>query len=155
RIPRDDRADDADRLAPRVAQHVLPERDRLALEFAAEAAEIAEDLGGALGLGPSLGLQRVARLLGDDPRQFLDPGLDHVSAPRQDAAALAWRAQAPARKRCRRGFDGGVDILGAAARYGGDRLAVGGIEDGDRFTGVAVGPRAIDEHRFVAGGLGG
>jgi hypothetical protein len=45
RVPRNDRADNTQRLAPRVAQHLLAQRDRLSLQLAGETTEIAEDIG--------------------------------------------------------------------------------------------------------------
>src|SRR2546428_526784 len=44
-VPRHDRGDDAERLAPRVREHRLAERDRLALQLASQATEVPEDTG--------------------------------------------------------------------------------------------------------------
>ena len=102
RIPGDDGAHHADRLAPRVAENVLAERDGLALQLAGEAAEVADDVGGAPGLGPRLGAQRVAGLLGDDAGQLLDPRLHRVGDLLQQAASLARHHAAPGRERSAR-----------------------------------------------------
>ena len=104
RIPGDDGAHHADRLAPRVAEHVLAERDGLALELAGEAAEVADDVGGAPGLGPRLGAQRVAGLLGDDAGELLHPRLHRVGDLLQQAAAVARHHAAPGRERSARGL---------------------------------------------------
>ena len=131
RVPGDDGAHHADRLAPRVAEHVLAERDGLALELAGEPAEVAEDVGGAPGLGPRLGADGVAGLLGDDARQLLDARLDRVGDPLQDAPALARHHPAPGREGGGRGLDRAVDVLGAAARHAGDGAPRAGGLDGD------------------------
>ena len=95
RVPRDDGADDAERLAARVAQHVLAERNGLAFQLAAKPAEIAEDIGGHLGLRPRLGAQRVAGFQRDGARQLLDARLHRLGDPHQHAAALARRHARP------------------------------------------------------------
>ena len=126
RIPGNDGADHADRLAPRVAQHVLAQRDGLALELAGEAAEVAQDVGCALGLGAGLRADGIAGLLGDDAGELLHPRLDGIGDLLQHAAALARDDAAPAGEGLARGLHGAVDILGAAARNAGDDLAVAG-----------------------------
>src|SRR5215467_4438973 len=72
RIPGDDGPDHADRLAPRVAQHVLAERDRLSFELTGEAAEVADDVGGTPGLRTRLGADGVTGLFRDDAGELLN-----------------------------------------------------------------------------------
>src|SRR5271163_4147505 len=55
RVPRDDCPYDTQRLASRIAQHLLAEGNGLALQLAGEAAEIAEDIGGEPRLAARLG----------------------------------------------------------------------------------------------------
>ena len=125
RIPRDDGADHADRLAARVAQHVLAERDGLALQLAGEAAEIAEDVGRHAGLGARLGAHRVAGLQRDGARQLLAAGLERIGDLEQRLAAFARHDLAPVGKGLGGGRDGAVDVGGIAARDLGDRRALG------------------------------
>jgi hypothetical protein len=47
-IPRNDATDHAEWLAPRVAEDMLAQGDRLAFEFPAQAAEVADDVDGRL-----------------------------------------------------------------------------------------------------------
>src|SRR5215468_10330391 len=59
RIPGDDRADDTQGLPPRIAQHLFAKGYRLALELAAEPAEIAKDVGCQPRLTPRLRAKRI------------------------------------------------------------------------------------------------
>ena len=95
RVPRDDGADDAQRLAAGVGQHVLAERQGLALELARQPAEIAEDVGRHAGLAARLGAQRIAGLERDGARQLLAAGLEGLGDPEQRLAALARHDLAP------------------------------------------------------------
>ena len=155
RIPGNDGADHADRLAPGVAQHVLAERDRLALQLAGETAEIANDVGRALGLGAGLRAQGVAGLLGDDAGQLLHPRLDGVGDLLQHAAAFARDDLAPAGERLACGLHGAVDILGAPARDAGDDLPIAGRFNRDRLARRRVDPAAVDQHLHALAGSGG
>jgi len=149
RIPRDDGANNADRLAPRVAQHVLAQRDGLALQLAGEAAEVADDVGGTSGLGPGLGADGVAGLLGDDAGELLHAGLDGIGDLLQQAAALARDDAAPAGEGLARGLHGPVDIFCTPARDAGDGLAVAGRLHGDLLTRCRVDPGPVDQHLHV------
>ena len=125
---------------------MLAERDGLALELAGEPAEVAQDVGGVLGLGARLGADGVAGLLGDDARQLLDAGLHRVGDPLQDAPALARRHLAPGREGRRGGLDGAVDVLGAAAGHAGYGAPRAGGLDGDAAAGRGIHPGAVDQH---------
>lgn len=67
-VPRNDRADDAQRLAPRIAQHLFAQRDCLSLQLAGKATEIAEDVGGKPRLAAGLRAQSVAGFKCDHTR---------------------------------------------------------------------------------------
>src|SRR5207253_10187888 len=75
-VPRHDRGDDAERLAPRIREHRLAERDSLALQLAAKAPEVAEHVGHRLRLSACLGQDGIARLPPDPSRDALDSSLD-------------------------------------------------------------------------------
>jgi hypothetical protein len=88
RVPRDDGADHAERLAPRVAQDMLAQGDRLALEFPAQPAKVADDIDRRLRLGARLGAERVPGLERDRARKLLEARLDRVRNPREKPPAL-------------------------------------------------------------------
>ena len=92
RVPRNDGADHAERLAPRIAQHLLAERNGLALELTAQAAEIAEDVDRAFRLRPRLGADGVAGFERDRARKLLERALP---AHRRSAPAAARVRAAP------------------------------------------------------------
>jgi hypothetical protein len=103
---------------------VLAERNGLALEFAREPAEVAQNIDCPLGLGPRLRADRIAGLLRYDARQFLHPRLHRISNLLQHAAALTRNRAAPAREGTCRGLDGPVDIFCASPRNAADDLAI-------------------------------
>jgi len=65
RVPRNDRANDAERLTPRIAEDVLAEWYRFAFEFAAKTTEIAENVGRQRRFRPRLGADCVAGFWSD------------------------------------------------------------------------------------------
>jgi len=134
RIPRDDRTDDADRLAPRIAQHLLAERDRLALQLSGQATKIAEDIGRQPRFGPRLRSQGVAGLERNGAGHFLAAGLQSVGDAQQQAAAVARSDLAPGREGPRGSRHGAVHIGRIAARNLGDRSPLGGVFHAQRRT---------------------
>ena len=77
-VPRHDRGNDTPRLAARVREHVLAERDRLALELTAKPTEVAEQIGRRPRLGARLSADRVAGLRRKQTREFFDRGLEVI-----------------------------------------------------------------------------
>src|SRR5205823_5258878 len=146
RVPGDDRADHADRLAQVVVEDRFAERDRLALQLRGEAAEVAEHVGAVDGLGPRLGADRVAGLRRDQPAEAFDVGLEVLGDPGDHPAPLAGRRPLPAGKGGRRGLDGPVDVGRAATgRLAYDRPVAWALD----LDGAAVGglrPLAADQH---------
>ena len=151
RVPRDDRAHHPDRLAPRIAQQVLPERQGLALELAREATEVPEDIRGQRRLGPRLGAERIAGLGGDDARKLLDPRLDRVGDPEQPPPALARGHVPPACERLGRGLYRPIDVLGAGAGHVGEDAPVRRVLDGNSLAGGAVDAFAVEQHSMGVG----
>ena len=129
---------------------MLAERDGLTLQLARETAEVAEDVADGARFRTGLGLDGVAGLFCDDAGEFLGAAFDHIGDAHEEAAAFARWHTAPGREGGRCGLDGGVDVIAGAARHGRDRLAVSGIENGNRLAGATVGPCAVDQHRFMA-----
>ena len=134
RVPRDDGADNAERLTPRVAQNMLAEGDRFALEFAAQAAEVADDLDCGLCLRACLGAKRVPGLERNRARQLLDPRLKRIGNPREKAPALARNRARPGGKGIGRSLHCARDVLGAPSGDLGDRAPVGRILDLEHLT---------------------
>src|SRR5438046_2947632 len=87
-VPGDDRRDDAVRLASRIREHLLSERNGLALQLAAEAAEVAEDVSDELRLRTRLRADGVPGLHRERARKGLDRRLDVVRDPEAQAAAV-------------------------------------------------------------------
>src|SRR5438132_8987991 len=67
---------------------MLAEGDRFALEFAAQAAEVADDLDCGFCLRACLGAKRVPGLERNRARQLLDPRLKRIGNLREKAPAL-------------------------------------------------------------------
>jgi hypothetical protein len=132
---------------------VLAERDGLALEFAAQAAEVAEDVGRHVGLAARLGAQRVAGLERDGPRHLLGAGLQRLGDLEQRLAALARRHLAPFGIGLGRGDDGAIDVGGVAAWYFRDRLLLGRVLDGKARARGAFHPLAADQHPLGRNGV--
>ena len=120
RIPRDDGPNHPDRLAPRIAQHLLAKRDRLALQLSGQTAEIAENIGREPRLRPRLSSQRIAGLQRDGTGQLLAAGLQGVGDAQQQPPPVARGDLAPGWEGPRGGFHCGVHISRIAARNLGD-----------------------------------
>jgi hypothetical protein len=150
RVPGDDRAHDAERLAARVAQDVLAKRQGLALQLPTQPAEVAEDIGGHARLAPRLGAQRVAGLAGDGAGQGLDLRLDRLGDARQHLPPLARRHPAPGREGGLGGLHGAINVGGAGARDAGEDLAVGGVLHAQRLAALGADPLATHQHPRLA-----
>ena len=129
RVPRDDGADNAERLTPRVAQNMLAEGDRFALEFAAQAAEVADDVDCGLCLRACLGAKRIPGLERNRARQLLDPCLKRIGNPREKAPALAGNRARPGGKGIGRGLHCARDVLSTPSGNLRDRAPVRRILD--------------------------
>ncbi len=145
-VPGDDRGDDPERLAARVAEHVLAQRQRLALLLARDAAVVAEDVGRHRGLATGLGPDRVAGLGRDRLRELLADRGQILGDLQQRDAAVPRRLPAPLRKRLGRGLHRTVHVLGRPARDGAERLAPGRVLDLDPVSTGRVDPLAADQH---------
>ena len=153
RVPRDDGADHAQRLAPCVGQDMLSERDGLALELTAQPAEVAEDVSGDIRLAACLGAQRIAGLQRDRARHLLGALLQLVGDLQQHLAAVARRHLAPFDKGLGGDGHGVIHIGGVAARHIGDRLLLGRVLDRDARARRAVDPLAADQHALGRDGV--
>ncbi len=158
RIPRDDGADDAERLAARAGQHVLAERHGLALQLRRKPAEIAEDVGRQLGLAARLGAQRIAGLERNGARQLLDARLYGFGDLEQKLAALARhdRSSRPERP-CRRPATAASTSAAAARGTSATSVRLPGFSDRDALPRSTADPLAADQHALGlvrAGGLG-
>src|SRR5262245_60096604 len=92
---------------------MLAQGDRFALEFAAQAAEVADDVDCGLCLRACLGAKRVPGLERNRVRQLLDPCLKRISDPREKAPALARNRARPGGKGIGRGLHCARDVLSA------------------------------------------
>ncbi len=130
RVPWNDRADHPKRLTARIAQHLLAERDRLALQLAGEATEVAEDIRRQPRLAARLGSERIPGFERDRAGEFFGLRLQLVRDPQQEAPAVARRNFAPAREGACGCLNRAVDIGGVAARHLGDRPPLRRVLDG-------------------------
>jgi hypothetical protein len=119
-IPRDDGADNAERLTSRITQDLLAEGNRLSLKFTAQAAEVANYVDRRLRFGACLGAQRIAALERDGARKLLDPRFKCICYPGEKPPALARNRARPGGKSIGRGFHRARGIFGAAPRHLGD-----------------------------------
>ena len=150
-VPRADAGDDADRLAPdhrRVALDVLA--GRLALEVARRAGEEAEVVGRERHL-VARGHERLADVDRLELRELVGVLLDHVGERVEELGALLRRLLEPLRRRGLRGLDGAVDVLSAAARHLGDRLAGRRRDHLHRLARGRVGELAADQDLVLRG----
>ena len=146
-VPRHDRRDDAVRLAARVAEHRLAERDRLAFELAAKAAEVAEDVGDRLRLGARLRADGVPRLGRERAREVLDGRVDVVGDAQEQSSAIPGGDRAPGRERRGGGPHRLVDVGRSGPRHMRDDLAARrGRLDIESAAIGALDPLAADEH---------
>ena len=125
---------------------MLAQRNRLALELAGEAAEVAQDVARTLCLGAGLRADGIASLLGDDPRELLHPRLDGICNLLQHTATLSRNDAAPACEGFTRSPHGPVDVFGAAARNAANVLAVPGRFYRYFLPGGAVDPASVYQH---------
>src|SRR5262249_31427041 len=147
-VPGDDAANDADRLAPAVAQHLLAEWYDGALDLAGSASEIAEDLGRALDLRPRLRPDRVPRLRGKQRRHLLGAPVDVVGDRPHELAPLAGGDQLPEFKGSGGRADGDLDVGGVRPRYLRDDAApVSRVLHDQEAAAGALAPFAVDEHQ--------
>ena len=151
RVPRDDRGDDADRLAHRVVEHLgLVQRDGLAGEPVGPAREELQVLGGEHCLAGGE-RERHAVVLGADAAELHRVLRHELGQAEQGLAALGRRRRRPATlERLPRGGHGGIDLLDGADRDVAEGLPRRGVEVRDGLAG-ALDPLAGDE---VLRGLG-
>src|SRR6516164_7553820 len=91
---------------------MLASRDRLALEFPAQAAEVADDVDRRLRLRACLGAKRIPGLERNGARKLLDPHFKCICYPRKKPPALARNRARPGGKGIGRGFHRALDIFG-------------------------------------------
>ena len=149
KVPGDDAADDAVRLAPGVGEgraHHRRHRQGLAVDLRRPAAVVAIDLAGhrhvdVLRLG-----ERLADVEGLDGGELLGVLVDEVGEPEQAAAAGARVEVAPdVLEGGAGGADGPVDVGRRPRGDGGEHLAGGRVERLDGGVGLGVDPVAADE----------
>src|SRR5262252_8833900 len=92
---------------------MLAEGDRFALEFAAQAAEVADDVDCGLCLRACLVAKRVPGLERNRARQLLDPCLKRIGDPCEKAPALAGNRARPGGEGIDRGLHCARDVLSA------------------------------------------
>src|SRR5262252_8640649 len=139
-------ADNAERLTPRVAQNMLAEGDRFALEFAAQAAKVTDDVDCGLCLRTSLGAKRVPGLERNRARQLLDPCLERIGDPCEQAPTLAWDRARPGGKGIGRGWHGARDVLSVPPGNLSDRAPVRRVLDLKHLARSAINPPPADQH---------
>ena len=144
-VPRGDRGDHADRLAPDhrgVAVHVLV--GRLALHHprgAGEEAQVVDDDRDLV----DRGADRLAGVLRLEAAELVGARLDGVGELEEHAAALGGGRVLPGLEGGRGGVRGTIDVLGAGCLDLGDDLAVGRVLDIERLARRRIDPFAPDE----------
>jgi hypothetical protein len=153
-IPRDDRADHADRLPQGVGQEVAFDGQRIPHDLVGPPGVIAQGVDGHRQL--DLGLEQRLAVLGRfEPGELVEPCVQEVGGFGQQPAALAGREVAPRRRREARfrGLHGGVHVRGVARRDLRQHFLGRGIDDGEALarSGGAplVGYEEIGPHRIT------
>src|SRR5215471_7302198 len=125
---------------------MLAEGDRFALEFAAQAAEVADDVDCSLCLRACLGAKRIPGLERNRARQLLDPCLERIGDPCEKAPALAWDRARPGGKGIGRGWRGARDVLSVPPGNLSDRAPVRRVIDLKHLARSAINPPPADQH---------
>jgi hypothetical protein len=103
---------------------MLAKWNSLSFEFAAQSAEVAQNVDGRLRLRARLGAKRIAGLKRNGGRKLFDTRLERIGDASEKTAALPRSTARPGGKGIGRGFHGPRDIFGAAARDHGNRASV-------------------------------
>ena len=109
-VPRHDRRNDAPRLSPGVAQDVLAQWRRLALQLTRQASEVAEQFDRQGDLRTSLRADCTAGLGCQQPSEILSRSLQAVSDGEEHPAALPETDRSPGFERILCGPDGRIDV---------------------------------------------
>jgi hypothetical protein len=153
-VPRDDLADDADRLAhgPRhVARH--RDRERRALDLRRPARHVAEDVDRERHVGGARHDLRLAVVEALELRELVGVRLEEVGELPEQAAAVRRRHRRPRAgiERAARGAHGALHVLAIAFRDLRDHLARRRVVARERLAGSGLDPLAVDQHRAAAG----
>ena len=139
-VPRNDRPDDAERLAQDVVQEPRFDRNDVALELVGHAAEVAEGGRRSNDVQVSAVADRMTGVEALETCQFVGMGLDQIGQPEEDPPAGGGAHPAPVRV-CRGGrHDGPIDI---GRSRSGDPCDHGAVVRVDRLEGRPVG--GVDE----------
>ena len=139
-VPRRDRADDADGHPHRHLELVPQLRGcRLAEETAPFTGHVDRHVDRLLDVAPGL-REHLAHLAAHQLGQLVLLVLEQAREAEEDVATLRRRREPPLLERGFRCFDGAVDVLGARAREGSERVPVAGTRDSK------VSPEAASVH---------
>jgi len=153
-VPRDDRADDADCLAPRHGRVLDAGREgdrhveRGAFDLRRPAGHVADPLRIRADLEHAREHQQLAVVQRFEARELLAVLLDQVGQAQHQQLTLRRQHVLPFG-----GFEGGagrtyggVDVLGLCVGHAGDLLAGARVVDGQRLARACLDPLAADEH---------
>ena len=150
-VPRDNLADDADRLAQRVRKILRAVRgdgDGVAFDLGGPAGHVAEHVHGAGHVGDARDGEGLAIVERFELREFVGVLFDEVGELPDEPAAFGGshlRPRAAIEGRAG-GVDGAIDVLFLAFGDASEDVAGGGIVAVERFAGRGVHPLAVDQH---------
>ena len=153
-VPWHYRADDSDRLAACVAEHVLAQWNRFALELAGQAAEVPEHVRGAPDFRARLRPDGVAGLEREHSRDRFEIRVHGVGNPDERPAAIPRSDVSPLAERASRGVNRGVHVGVRGARHAPDDRVVGRVFDVDERAVGALARVSAYEHQRRGDRLG-
>ena len=150
-VPRNDRADHADRFLQRVGEDIAGQRvlDGLAMQRGRLPGVISEHAEHAQFVAPGAA-DRRAHVQRIELRELLEVFLDEIGELEQQRLALERLDLAPRSfEGAARGGDRAVDVLGIALGDRGQQLAGGRIVGLEALAGGRIDPFAVDQHLLV------
>ena len=153
-VPRDDRADDADRLAAGVAEELVlaegrhRQLDRRALDLGRPAGAVAQEVHRRRHVHALRDDERLAVVQRLDLGELLRVRLQQIGQLEQPPLAVHRTRSAPLRRLERRARrpHGGIHVVGAGGRHRGEHLARGRVADVHPRAGPRVAPLAANQH---------
>ena len=153
-VPGHDGADDSDRLAACVAEHVLAQWNGFALELAGQAAEVPEHVRGAPDLRARLRPDRVAGLERENSRDRFEIRVQRVGNLDERPAAISRSDGSPLLERASRRVNRGLHVGVRGARHAPDDRVVGRVFDVDERAVRALARISAYEHQRRGDRLG-
>ena len=148
KIPGDDLADDADRLAARIAEIVSANRNRVPRELVGPAGVVADAVDGQRQVGGSRVDNRLAVVERFERGQLIEIRFHQIGELVHQAASIASIHLRPRTgfKRGSRGLHGSIDVGRIALGHFGDHCFIHRVDRLEPFAAAGLDPLAVDQH---------